>query len=146
MYSSDSSYPRLLLIGKFMANDYKITIGDTELDMSSVTNSVSVYNVYVNVVRDTKVNSSTGIEIEPVNIVTNLHCHIEWLSGRERVLFNKQTHVLDAILHCRKIAGVTIKVTDKIYYNSKYYTIVDTVDVNNLGVLLEIAIRKVDIT
>ncbi len=122
---------------------FQMQIGDTEIGVTSVVNSVSVYNISCNVIRDTKVNSSEGQSVTPVIIVTAMPCHIKWLSGREQVLFNKQTHVLDAILHCRVPAGVTIVNTDRIYYNGKYYNIVDVRDFRNLGVLLEIALRKV---
>ena len=126
-----------------MPNDYKISVGDTDIDTSSVINSVSAYNVYVNVVRDTKVNSSEGYTKTPVAIITNLLCDIKWKIGGEKILFNKSTHYLDAVLHCRKPAGVTIATTDRIYYNEEYYEIVDVTDVNNLGVLLKISIRKI---
>ncbi len=122
---------------------FQIQVGDTEIGVTSVVNSVSVYNILCNVVRDTKVNSSEGQSVTPVTIVTNLPGHIKWLSGRERILFNKQTHLLDGILHCRVPAGVTIVNTDRVLYNGDYYNIVDVRDFRNLGVLLEIALRKV---
>lgn len=122
---------------------FQIQVGDTEIGVTSVVNSVSVYNILCNVIRDTKVNSSEGHSVTPVVIVTNMPCHIKWLSGRERVLFNKQTHILDGILHCRVPAGVTIVNTDRVYYNSEYYNIVDVRNFRNLDVLLEIAIRKI---
>lgn len=126
-----------------MAKDYIISAGDTEIELTKVVNSVSVYNIYCNVVRMTKVNSAMGVGETPVTIVTNLPCHIKWLKGREKILFKKETHLLDAILHCRVPGGVTIKTTDQIYYNDEYYDIVDIIDFRNLGILLEIAIRKV---
>ena len=124
-------------------SDYQITVGDTEIAVTSVTNAVSVYNILCNVIRDDKVNSSEGQSVTPVAIVTNMPGHIKWLSGREQVLFNKQTHILDGILHCRVPVGVTIVNTNRILYNGDYYNIVDIRDFRNLGVLLEIALRKV---
>lgn len=123
---------------------YNIQVGDTAIDCTSFSNSVAVYNITVDVVRDSKTNTSTGIEITPVTIVTSMPGHIQWISGKEKVLFNKDTHYLDAILHCRVPAGVTIVTSDKIYYGSKYYHIVDVEDFRNLGVLLRIAIKKVE--
>ncbi len=125
-----------------MANDFSIQVGDTAIEMTSVVNSVAVYNILCNVVRDTKANSSEGVGLTPVVKVTDMPGHIKWLSGREKILFNKKTHLLDAILHCQVPAGFTIVNTDRIYYNGEYYDIVDVRDFNNLGVLLEIAIRK----
>jgi len=126
-----------------MATDYTISVGDTSIELTKIVNSTGVYNIFCDVLRDTEVNSSEGQSVTPADIVTNMPCHIKWLSGREAVLFNKKTHILDGILHCRKPAGVTIVKTDRIYYNSEYYEIADVRDFQNLGVLLEIAIRKV---
>ena len=125
-------------------SDYKITVGDTDIDCSYVVNNVAIYNVTVDVIRDTVVVSALGNARTPVVIVNDMACEIKWLSGRERVLFNKDTHILDAILKCRVPAGVTITNTDRVYFNSQYYDIVDVIDFNNLGVLLEIGIRKVE--
>lgn len=122
---------------------YNIQVGDTEIGITSVTNAVDVYNITVDVIRDTRVSSSTGMKITPVVIVTSMPCYIKWLSGKEKKLFNKQTHILDAVLHCRIPAGVTIITSDRIYYNSEYYEIVDLYDLNNLGKLLVTALRKV---
>lgn len=122
---------------------YSIQVGDTEIGVTSVVNSVSVYNIYCNVVRMTKVNSAMGIGETPITIVTSMPCHIKWLRGQENKLLKKETHLLSAILHCRKPAGVTIKTTDQIYYNSEYYRIVDVIDFRNLGTLLEIKIEKI---
>ena len=126
-----------------MANDYQIQVGDTKIEASSVVNSMSIYNVLVNVIRDTKVSDRTGTSRVPVVIVNSMPCHIKWLKGKEKLLFNKKTHLLDAILKCRKPAGVVVATTDRIFYDPDYYEIVDVIDENNLGTLLEIAIRKI---
>ena len=126
-----------------MANDYTISVGDTNFDMTSVVNSISSYNVTVDVIRITKVNGALGISETDVDIVNDLPCDIKWKTGREKILFDKETHLLDAVLHCQKPAGVDIVNTDKISYNSEDYEIVDVVDVNNLGVLLVIGIKKI---
>lgn len=125
-----------------MADDYTIRVGDTAIEATSVVNSVAVYNVLVDVIRDTKVNSSEGIAVTPETLHASVPCHIKWKGG-EKLLFKKQSHYVDAILSCRKPAGVTITCTDRIFYNEKYYEIVDINDVNNLGRLLQIAIKRV---
>ena len=103
-----------------------------------------MYNLVVNVIRMTRVNSSEGMSETPETIVNLMPCHIQWLSGREKLLFNKETHLLDAVLHCRYPVGVTILHSDKIIYNEETYEIADIVNVNNLNALLRISIRKVD--
>jgi len=122
---------------------YRIQAGDTSIDATSVVNGVAIYNVVVNVVRNTKVNSSEGVALTPVIIVANMLCAIKWTSGKERMMFAKKTHFLDAVLRCRVPAGVTITTTDEIVYNGVTYEIVDVIDWRNLGTLLVIGIRKV---
>ena len=126
-----------------MASGYNIQVGDTAIELTSTVNSVAVYNIYCNVVRMTKVNSAMGVEETPVVIVTSMPCHIKWLQGQETKLLKKETHLLTAVLRCRKPGGITIKNTDQIYYNEEYYKIVDVVDFRNLGTLLEIKIEKI---
>ena len=127
-----------------MADDYSIQVGDTSIGATSVTNGVSVYNCFVDVVRSTKVNGPGGITPNTSTIVTNMPCAIKRKTGREKYLFNKQTHYLDAVLRCRVPAGVTILSTDRIVYSGDTYEIVDKPeDVNNLGILLIIRIKKV---
>ena len=126
-----------------MANDYVIQVGDAEIEATSVVNSVSVYNLTCNVVRMTKTNTALGVTEALVTVVTAMPCGIKWLSGKESIKFNKETHTLDGVLKCRVPAGVTIINSDRIYYDSAYYDIVNVEDVNNLGVLLRISIKKV---
>lgn len=126
-----------------MANDYSIQIGDTPIEMAQVVNSVGVYNVTVDVIRNTVVVGARGNSITPVTIVNDMPCTIKWTSGREKMLFNKKTHILDAVLRCRVPAGVAIVESDIISYNSEQYEIVDVVDFRNLGTLLVIGLRKV---
>jgi hypothetical protein len=122
---------------------YNISVGESLFEISSVSPSVNPYNLTANVVRMTKTNGALGITETPVIIVTAMPCSIKWLGGKESIKFNKETHTLDAVLECRVPAGITIVVTDMIYYNSLYYEIVNIKDVNNLGVLLQIAIKKI---
>ncbi len=127
-----------------MASDYTITVGDTSIEATSVVNSVEVYNLTCNVVRDTKTNTALGVGKAPTTIVTAMPCSIKWLSGKESLKFNKVTHVLDGVLSCRVPAGVTILNTDKIYYNGADYEIGNVEDINNLGKTLKILLKKVN--
>ena len=126
-----------------MSENFDIQVGDTKIAVTYSSSSVAVYNVTVNVVRMTKENTALGITETPVTIVTSMPCDIRWKTGKEKILFDKETHLLDAVLRCRVPDGVTIVNTDLIYYNSERYEIVDVVDVNNLGVLLVIGIKKI---
>lgn len=127
-----------------MANDYSISVGDTAIEVTSVVNHVAVYNCIVDVIRNTVVGGARGNTINPVTIVNDMPCTIKWTSGKEKMLFKKKTHFLDAVLRCRVPAGVTIVNTDIIEYNSKQYEIVDVVDFRNLGKILVIGLRKVE--
>jgi len=118
-----------------------IQAGETAIEATSVTNGVAIYNIVVDVIRMTKVTSGTGTTETPVTIVSNMLCSIKWKSGGEKILFNKETHYLDAVLRCRK--SVTILCSDKISYNGDTYEIVDLYDYNNLGRLYVIAIKKI---
>lgn len=124
--------------------DYKIQAGGTEIEVSYNEPSVSVYNCLVDVVRMTRENGALGTTDTPATIVSFMPCSIKWLGGRESILFNKKSHTLDGVVRCRVPPGVTIQVKDKIVYLTKTYEVVDVVDVNNLGVLLEIGIKKIE--
>jgi len=126
-----------------MANDYLIGVGDTTIEASSVVNSVAIHNCIVDVIRNTIVTGALGNAKTPVTIVNSMPCTIKWTSGREKMLFQKKTHLLDAVLRCRVPAGVTIVESDVISYNGKEYEITDVQDVNNLGKILLISLRKV---
>ncbi len=126
-----------------MANDYSIQVGGTKIGLTSVVNSVSVYNITVDVIRDTISVGSRGNTTTPTTIVNDMPCVIKWTSGKEKMLFAKKTHFLDAVLRCRVPSGVTITTSDVIVYNDVTYEIADVVDFNNLGKLLVIGLRKV---
>lgn len=123
---------------------HPIQIGDTKIDITSVTNSVAIYNVTVDVVRNAIVVGALGNAKTPSTIVTNMLCDIRWLSMKEKNFFKKKTPFIDAILHCRIPAGVTIVESDVISYNGKQYEIIGVENVRNLNVLLKIGLRKVD--
>lgn len=122
---------------------FKISVGDTVITATSTANALQVYNCLVDVVRVVKVNGSEGMTETSTTIVTSMPCTIEWKTGRERVLFDKDTYMLDAVLRCRKPAGVTIVATDRIVFNGETYEIIGRpVDVRNLGILLSINIKR----
>ena len=123
--------------------DYKIKVGDTSIEAVNPVNEVSPYNLTCNVVRVAYTNTALGCTEVPSNIVTSMSCSIEWKSSSEKDEHKKITHFITGLLRCRVPAGVTIVNTDKIYYNSETYEITNIEDVNNLGVLLVISIRKV---
>lgn len=130
----DHNDPGLVMAG------FTIKVNSTTIVTSGGTNALKIYNCLVNVIRVTKTNVG-GIAGESENTIhTNIPCTIKWKSGGEKILFNKETHYLDAVLRCRK---VDITTNDKIVYNSKTYEIVDLYDDNNLGKLLVIALRKI---
>jgi len=91
----------------------------------------------------TKVNGALGVSETPVTIVTSMPCTIQWKTGKEKYMFNKETHLLDAVLRCDVPAGVTIVNTDKITYGGASYEIVDVTDDHNLGKTLKILLKKV---
>jgi len=124
-------------------SDYKITVGETSIDVANVIQGVAIYNLTCNVVRMTKTNTALGLTEVPVVIVNSMLCAITWLSGKEAIKFNKETHTLDGILRCRVPAGVTIVTSDKIVYGGITYEITNVRDKNNLGVLLEIGIKRI---
>lgn len=122
---------------------YPIQVGSTEIAVTSVVNAVKIYNITVDVIRNAISVGARGNTLTPTTIVNDMPCTIKWTSGKERMMFAKKTHFLDAVLRCRVPAGVTIVNTDIIEYNSKQYEVVDVVDFRNLGTLLVIGIRKV---
>ena len=119
-------------------------INNTIIDVTAHNPALRIYNVVVDVLRPVKVVTSTGVAESTITLVSNLMCAIRWKSGSERILFDKITHYLDATLRCRRPAGVTLTTDDRIRHDSKDYEIVDIVDVNNLGRLLKMSIRKVE--
>ncbi len=123
-------------------SSYKIIIGGVEIDATSSSMGVDVYNLTADVIRVTKTRTSRGQTEVPVTVVSGLPCDILWLKGKEMIKFNKDTHTLDGILKCRVPSGVNILVSDRILYNGDTYEITNIYDVRNLGVLLEIAIKK----
>lgn len=122
-------------------SSYKITVGDTVITATSSLLGVAVYNLTVDVVRVSKTRTSRGQTESTEIIVADMPCGIRWLRGKEKIKFNKETHTLDGILHCR-VPAATIIVQDRIVYSGNTYEITDIYDMMNLGTLLEISIKK----
>ena len=122
-------------------SDYRIQIGDTSIEATSVVNSVGVYNLSCDIVRVAKTRTSRGPNDTPSTIVSSMPCSIRWIRQGEKRLADKDTRYRDAVVHCRKPA-TTVLNSDKVYHNSEYFDIVGIYDVNDLGVLLEISIKR----
>ena len=122
---------------------FKFSVGSSEIDISSHTNSLQVYNVAVDVISIAYTNTALGTTEVETTVHTSLPCTIKWKSGKEKILFDKKTHMLDAIMRCRVVVpAITSK--NRIKYNSEYYDIVDIYDFNNLGTLYVIGLKKVE--
>lgn len=120
---------------------FTLNINGTEIQVDSVSENPSVYNVIVDVIRITKTITSGGQSEAEVVAVNDLSAHIKWLNSTTKMLFNKQTWVLDAIMNCRT---ADILITDRIRYDGDDFEIVDIIDVNNLGVLMKVALKRVE--
>lgn len=120
---------------------FTIQAGSTVFEVTSHTNSVGVYNILVDVIRITKTNTAGGPTEAEAVLHANMPACIKWKSGGEKILFNKETHYLDALLRCRKV-DITTK--DRIRYNAQDYEIVDLYDFENLGILLVIGLHKIE--
>lgn len=118
-------------------------INDTTFDVMAHSPSLRIYNVTVGVERVTTVTTSTGKQELLVSLATNWPGAIKWKSGKEKVMFDKDTYFQDAVLTIRVIPGVTVITKDRIVFDDNTYEIVDIVDINNLGRRLSIAIRRV---
>lgn len=124
---------------------YTIQVGQTVIvEAAGHTNSLSVYNCFVNVIRVVKTSTAVGISETPTTIVTNMPCRIRWHTGKEKLRFEKQTYYRDATLHCRIPAGVTITEKDRIVFNEETFEIVDVQDFRNLGKLLVIGMKRTE--
>lgn len=123
---------------------FTIQVNNTTIEASSTYNALQVYNCLVDVVRVTRTVEALGNPESLATLVANMPCRIRWTSGKERMLHDKTTHFIDATLHCRKVAGITITTKDRILYNGKYYEITDVQDFRNLGRLLVISLRKIE--
>ena len=87
-------------------------------------------------------NSSTGLT-EAVSVrYSNVAAHIKWRTGNERIQSDKVTYYRDATLRCRVPGAITTK--DRIRYNDQDFEIVNVVDVNNLGRLVSIDIKRIE--
>jgi len=119
---------------------YILRAGSESIEVSDHTNALAVYNVLVDVIRLTNTNTALGHTESEDTLFSNMPCAIRWKSGSEKILFNKSTHYLDAVLRCRK-RDITTK--DRIRLDGSDYEIVDLYDYNNLGRLLVIGLRKI---
>jgi len=120
-----------------------IQVNSTAIEVTGTTNSLQVYNCFVNVVRVARTNTAAGITEVETDVVTNMPCRIRWHTGKERMQFDKQTYYRDATLHCRIPAGISITNKDRISYKGETFEIVDVQDFRNLGRLLKIGLKRI---
>lgn len=118
-------------------------INDTTFDVIAHSPSLRIYNCLVDVVRITTVTTSTGRQEVRTALATNWQSSIKWKSGKEKVMFDKDTYFQDASVLMRVIPGETVTTKERIVYLDKDYEIVDVMDISNLGTRLLIAIRRV---
>ncbi len=119
---------------------FLLNINGTKIQVDSCSESPAVYNVLVDVVRITKTNTSGGMTEAEAVAVNDMPAHIKWLNSTTKMLFNKQTWVLDAVMNCRT---ADILITDRIRYNGDDFEIMDIMDFNNLGTLMRVALKRV---
>jgi len=124
--------------------DYVLQSGDSSFEVSSSASKVAIYNITVDVIRKALTNTALGTTEVPSVIVNDMPCSIKWRTGSKKMTFNKKTYHIDAVLNCRVPTGVTILTSDIIQYNGFDYNIAFLNDVNNLGVLLQIALTRID--
>ena len=118
-------------------------IGNTTIGVTAHSPALRIYNVVADFVRTVRVHTSTGPQESELVLASSVPAAIKWKRGREKVLFDKDTHLLDAAMRCRMIPGVTVTTKDRIRFNGDTYEIVDVVDVRNLHLLMAIDLRKV---
>jgi len=118
-----------------------IHVNGLEIGGVSTSNALAIYNVFVDIVRVTKINTALGMEEIETVIVSNHPAHIKWTRGSEKIQFDKTTHYRDATLRCR-MTDVTTK--DRIKYRGESFEIVDVVDVRNLGQLLSMDLKRIE--
>lgn len=120
---------------------FTLNINGTKIEVDSTVENPAVYNVTVDVIRITKTVTSGGqSEVEDV-AVNDMPAHIKWLNSTTKMLFNKQTWILDAVMNCRT---ADILITDRIRYNGDDFEIKDIMDFNNLGTLMRVALKRVE--
>ena len=118
-------------------------VNDLTIKVAAHSPSLQIYNCMVDVVRPVKVTTSTGVVESLTTLASNLMCAIKWKSGSEKILFNKESYFLDAVMTCRVIPGVVVKVSDRVVYQGNTFEIVDVISINNLGRRLSVALRRV---
>ena len=117
-------------------------INGTTINITAHTPRLQIYNVLVDIVRPVKISTSTGIEESTVVLAANLMCAIGWKTGSEKIMFNKVSYFLDAIMICR-VFGTAVKVSDRVVHQGNVFEIVDVMDISNLGRRWKIALRRI---
>lgn len=98
------------------------------------------YNTKVNVLRVTRIPTAMGnTEVENV-LHCDLPCRINWTSGREKVMFAKDTHYRDATLFC-SVADVTT--VDRVVHLGLKYEIVDVRNPDSRNQQLAVDLKRI---
>ena len=119
-------------------------INDTTISIAGHNPGLKIYNVVVDIIRIVKVVTTTGVQESTETLASSWSCAIKWKMGSEKILFDKETYFLDAVLTCRVIGDVTVTTDDRIVHDGNVFEIVGLIDINNLGRRLKIAIRRLD--
>lgn len=95
----------------------------------------------INILRITSTQGAMG-SIEVPNVLhSNLPCRINWKSGSQRILFDKDTYFRDGVIYCR-VVDITTK--DRAQYGSVIYEIVEVKNADEVGRFLALTIKLVE--
>ncbi len=98
-------------------------------------------NSKINILRVISTPGAFG-QTEVSNVLhNNLPCRINWKTGSDRILFDKDTYFRDGVLWCRV---VDVTRTDRVQHNDKVYEIVDMENVSEKSQHLKITIKIVE--
>ncbi|MCK5601956.1 head-tail adaptor protein [Candidatus Pacearchaeota archaeon] len=84
------------------------------------------YNYKVDILRVVKTKDTLGSKTEKETVLHNDEpCRINWATGKEQVVFSKETAILDGNLYCRYL-DVTVR--DRLDIDGTIYEIVGVSD------------------
>lgn len=103
---------------------------------------VDLFNVKVSVLRIKRTSDGMGGWTEEEEVLhKDLQCRINWLKGSERVMFSKDTWLIDARVYC---SIVDIKVTDRISYKGDIFEIVNVSNPDNANKYLTVEMKRIE--
>lgn len=95
----------------------------------------------INILRVTSISSAMGLTETETVLHRNLPCRINWKSGSQRILFDKDSYFRDGVVYCRVVA-ITTK--NRAQYGSVIYEIVDVHNADEIGRFLVLTIKLVE--